>query len=164
MRGGHNKTHGHTLKTNGKCYMSSTYSTWSNMIQRCTNKNRPDYPYYGGRGITVCDGWRKFENFLKDMGVKPIGLSIDRIDVNGPYNMENCRWTDRKTQRMNQRKITSKKRFLGVNKSSPNTWRVYCKRKYLGSFESEVDAAVAYNIEAIKQFGELAQLNNLGEK
>lgn len=69
------------------------YVTWKNMKARCTNSNRPDYKYYGGRGITYQESWEDFNNFLIDMSdtYKPT-LSIDRIDVNGNYTKENCQW------------------------------------------------------------------------
>ena len=74
------------------------------MRQRCKNKNDPHYPDYGGRGITVCERWESFENFLADMGERPSDdLSIDRINNDGNYEPGNCRWTDRFTQARNRR-------------------------------------------------------------
>lgn len=79
------------------------YGVWSNMIGRCTNPNSQVWDYYGGRGISVCEEWLKFENFFEDMGVPPEGLEIDRTDNYGNYEPGNCRWTDRITQMNNTR-------------------------------------------------------------
>lgn len=73
------------------------------MIQRCTNPNNPAYKNYGGRGIKVCARWRKFENFLADMGERPAGLTLDRKRVNGNYTPSNCRWVDYTDQNRNRR-------------------------------------------------------------
>lgn len=83
---------------------TSEYRIWSGIMTRCFNKNDHNYPKYGGRGITVCSSWMKFENFLEDMGKRPSDKhSIDRIDVNSGYHKENCRWADLKTQCRNKR-------------------------------------------------------------
>lgn len=73
------------------------------MIQRCTNHNNKSYHNYGGREITVCKEWRKFENFLEDMGEPPKGYQIDRINNNEGYYQANCRWATRKQQQRNTR-------------------------------------------------------------
>lgn len=73
------------------------------MMARCLNPNAPDYVRYGGRGITVCDRWRTFANFLADMGVRPAGLTLDRVDNSGNYEPDNCRWATLLEQRHNRR-------------------------------------------------------------
>ena len=82
------------------------YRTWMNMLNRCRNPNVPGFEHYGGRGITVCDRWQRFENFFSDMGPRPSKQhSIDRIDVNGPYAPSNCKWSTALEQVTNRRKI-----------------------------------------------------------
>jgi hypothetical protein len=84
--------------------LKETYSSWRNMIQRCTNDNHDQYKDYGGRGIRVCDEWRnKFQQFAMDMGRRPEGKTLDRRDVDGPYNRLNCRWSYPKEQAKNGR-------------------------------------------------------------
>jgi hypothetical protein len=73
------------------------------MIQRCTNPNYSDWDYYGGRGITVCQHWTVFGNFLADMGPRASDLSLDRINNEGNYEPGNCRWATRIQQRQNRR-------------------------------------------------------------
>lgn len=80
-----------------------TYSAWDAMIQRCTNPNSLKYSDYGGRGITVCDRWLVFSNFLEDMGVKPDGLELERMDNNNGYFPGNCKWATRVEQARNTR-------------------------------------------------------------
>lgn len=77
------------------------YSSWNHMKQRCLNMNNDRYDQYGGRGITICDEWKDFEVFLKDMGKRPKGTSLDRIDVDGPYSKDNCRWATPQQQQRN---------------------------------------------------------------
>lgn len=84
---------------------SPTYSSWKSMKQRCTNPNRKDYEFYGGRGINICPKWLQFSSFLKDMGERPLGMSLDRIDVNGDYEPKNCKWATQSEQVKNRRKL-----------------------------------------------------------
>lgn len=86
---------------------SPEYRTWTQMIQRCENPKNSSYADYGGRGIRVCAEWHDapdgFRRFLKDMGKRPDGCSIDRIDVNGNYEAKNCRWATAQVQASNKR-------------------------------------------------------------
>jgi hypothetical protein len=88
------------------------YNSWEGMHRRCYHQHNAKYKHYGGRGITICKRWHRddpksFENFYRDMGNPPAGLSLDRIDVNGNYEPSNCRWADKITQARSRRKIGS---------------------------------------------------------
>jgi hypothetical protein len=90
------------------------YETWSRMKQRCLDPNHPRYRDYGGRGITVSPEWRdSFERFLADMGPRPVGRSLDRIDNNDGYSASNCRWATDKEQAQNQRRSFRPRNALG---------------------------------------------------
>ena len=80
-----------------------TYNSWASMWQRCTNPNSPRYPSHGGRGIKVCSQWESFEQFLMDMGYRPQGKSLDRMNNDGDYTPSNCRWATPGEQSSNTR-------------------------------------------------------------
>lgn len=80
-----------------------TYKSWASMISRCTNPNLPYFKYYGGRGIAVCDRWLTFSNFVCDMGARPIGTTLDRINPDGDYFPGNCQWATKTEQQRNRR-------------------------------------------------------------
>jgi hypothetical protein len=94
--------HGHTMGFN-----RPTFSTWKSMMNRCNDPKAPSFSNYGGRGIKVCERWSDgrfgFLNFLNDMGLRPQDTSLDRIDVNGNYELGNCRWATKKEQSNNRR-------------------------------------------------------------
>jgi hypothetical protein len=102
------------------------------MKRRCNNPNAENYPYYGGQGIGVCERWESFENFLHDMGPKPLNMTLDRKDSNGNYEPANCRWATNAEQANNTsrnvilekdgKKMTVSQwaKELGVNQASIN--------------------------------------------
>jgi len=103
--------HGEADRRNGKA--TSEYQIWGAMIQRCDNPNNPAYDHYGGRGIKICQRWRKYENFIADMGRHPIGLTLDRINNDDGYKPSNCRWATKKQQANNRRKAKPRRIFMG---------------------------------------------------
>lgn len=90
-----------------------TYRSWISMRQRCQNQRLRQYADYGGRGIRVCERWQVFENFYADMGERPEGCTLDRIDGNGNYEPGNCRWAPPKTQSRNWRNANHRITYAG---------------------------------------------------
>lgn len=141
--------------------MSGTpeYRSWQSMKERCRNPNAPGYENYGGRGITYDPSWEEFENFYKDMGKRPEGMEIDRIDVNKNYNKDNCRWSDGTIQTFNKRKrkgLTSKYHGVYFNKEKEK-WHTrlyyYSEIVFDKYFMNEEDAARAYDNVCFEYYG-----------
>ncbi|HFJ9368552.1 hypothetical protein [Bacillus pacificus] len=128
---------------------SPEYNSWHHMKQRCLNPNNDRYKDYGGRGITVCERWLNFENFLEDMGEKPSPEhSLDRIDVNGNYEPSNCKWSDKYEQVDNQRmRKNNTSGYKGVSFDAKRNKYITQKnvrgKKYQKRFDT-LEEAIAY--------------------
>lgn len=132
-----------------------TYNSWIQMKQRCINPNNISFKNYGARGITYSGEWELFTGFLKDMGEKPEGYSLDRIDNDKGYSKENCRWVTKSISSFNQRKpnsnlprgvIRNHKRFSAVIV-------IEKIRYYLGTFNTPEQASNAYQLMCLEWHG-----------
>lgn len=126
----------------------AAYSSWLHMKARCLNKNNDRYYDYGGRGITICERWLRFDNFLEDMGERPEGTSIERIDVEGNYEPSNCAWATAAEQQLNRRvQRNNKLRTRGVDfVARRNEYRARYNHAHLGWFKPLAEAANAVEL------------------
>ena len=131
--------HGHSFKGE----VTKTYYIWQSMKQRCLNPNNKNYKRYGGRNIKVCDRWKhSFQNFLNDMGEKPEGLTLDRINNDDGYKPENCKWSTVNEQQYNNKDV----KCAWIKRDQK--WRaqitVNNKKIALGDFDTQEEAKIAY--------------------
>ena len=126
-------------------YKSPTYASWNAMKQRCDNPNAPEYELYGGRGVTYPDEWKTFKGFVDDMGVRPNGTSLDRINPFGNYSKDNCRWATKLEQQHNLR--CQKRQDAGVYWSKQRKcWqaKIYFNNKQYGKRFIDKDEAITW--------------------
>lgn len=155
--------HGHSAchhLNNGKA--TPTYSSWRAMVRRCRCSTTDHYDVYGGSGIDICEEWAKFENFLNDMGERPEGTSIDRIDNSKGYFKENCRWATSSQQAYNtgMRKTNTSGHKNVTWQKSHNKWRVAIRKQgknyFFGYFSDLKEASEVAMMARDKLFGEFA--------
>lgn len=150
-----------------------TYNSYVSMMDRCYNASRKHYANYGGIGITVLEpGWNQpmpdgFTNFLVDMGVRPNGKTLDRINPLIGYSKDNCRWSNATIQAYNtgKPKVNRSSQYRGVSKVRDKWTARICrghKMHNLGYYETEELAALTYNKAAVELYGNDAKLNKIG--
>jgi hypothetical protein len=146
------------LMTTHGMYKTNTYSSWKHMKVRCDSENFHQFKDYGGRGIAYDPSWSNFENFYMDMGDCPDGYTLDRLDVNGNYCKENCKWSSRQEQSVRQRlSKRNKSGRSGVTETKNGRWQVRIVVNYkkitLGTFDSFEEACAVKSEAELKYFG-----------
>ena len=123
-----------------------TYRSWIGCKERCYNSNERSYPHYGGRGIKVCDRWlNSFENFLEDMGERPNGTTLDRIDTNADYTPNNCKWSTHEEQQKTRRPVkVTEEIALAVKKFVDQGGTKVAATKEFGLSRTAIYAALKY--------------------
>jgi hypothetical protein len=140
--------------------MSKTkiYQVWAEMVNRATNPNHANARYYFDKGVTLCDEWKSFTNFYSDMGDKPEGAWLERVDNSGAYCKDNCKWETASRQCSNRGRKTNKSGRLGVYWAPDRSkWRVEIKvdkkRHHVGQFSKFEDACEAADKFEIENLG-----------
>lgn len=142
---------------------SNTYNSWHSMKSRCDNVLCDHYENYGGRGICYTEEWGSFEIFLRDMGDCPEGLTLERVDVNGGYNKNNCKWATRAEQSYNRR--INPKNISGVEgvnlRKDTGKWAVYIDKEgtryRLGCYDSKEDAILVRREAEVALYGKIKE-------
>ena len=139
-------------------YKKSSYNTWRAMMRRCYKEKDKDYPRYGGQGISVCERWHDYKCFVEDMGEPEGDETLDRVDVYGNYNKDNCRWAGVKVQNRNVRiRKNSKTGVTGVSKTNSGTYmaKVTVKKVsyYSKCYATVEEAAAARKELEVKYWG-----------
>lgn len=148
------------MKTHGM-EGTPTYKSWNNMMMRCTNPNRINYAEYGGSGITVSEPWYKFENFFKDMGIRPEGMTLNRIGGAGVYSKETCEWATLSEQSYDQKKrATNTTGKTGVSfQKSTGKWKAEITKEgqvhFIGYFTDFEGACKARQEAELKYYGRI---------
>jgi hypothetical protein len=149
-----------------RAYRTPTYYSYSKMRERCYNPNHTSYPKYGARGIKVCERWNgNFRNFLADMGERPEGMTLDRVDGEKDYSPENCRWADKYIQghnrRINKNNTTGYRGVFLINTKYSARIRFHGELIQIGVFDTALKAAIAYNNKAKELYGDYANSNSI---
>lgn len=137
-----NLKHGSARKRNE----TSTYQSWKHMRSRCLVRSNKDFHHYGGRGISICERWNDYANFLSDMGEKPAGLTLDRINVDDNYCPENCRWATRKEQTANRRPFKQAGRRGESSNCAKLTWNDVNRIRALQGTASQSKIAAQFSV------------------